>query len=194
MTRQPSLFSQRLRLDRPGVYATDAESLLAYFETNKSHLQPWAPPQPLDYYTLGYWEDAVCKAQDNEAKDKGAGFLMRKAQTDGGCIIGVITLSEIVRGAFQACYLGYNLDHTQQGKGLMQEALQLTIGYAFDTLNLHRIMANYRPENARSAKTLEALGFKIEGTAENYLLIDGHWRDHVLTALTNPQWRNSSNA
>ncbi|EKL2416765.1 hypothetical protein PQ218_001162 [Salmonella enterica] len=28
----------------------------------------------------------------------------------------------------------------------------------------------------------------IEGYAKDYLLIDGQWRDHVLTALTTPLW------
>ncbi|MFV8766233.1 30S ribosomal protein S5 alanine N-acetyltransferase, partial [Yersinia enterocolitica] len=27
-----------------------------------------------------------------------------------------------------------------------------------------------------------------EGYAKDYLLIDGQWRDHVLTALTNKEW------
>ncbi|MEG2828171.1 MAG: 30S ribosomal protein S5 alanine N-acetyltransferase, partial [Edwardsiella sp. (in: enterobacteria)] len=26
------------------------------------------------------------------------------------------------------------------------------------------------------------------GYAKNYLLINGKWQDHVLTALTNPEW------
>ena len=47
-------------------------------------------------------------------------------------------------------------------------------------------MANYRPENDRSRKLLERLGFVREGLARDYLFIDGAWRDHVLTALTNP--------
>jgi ribosomal-protein-alanine N-acetyltransferase len=47
-------------------------------------------------------------------------------------------------------------------------------------------MANYRPENERSGILLERLGFVREGLAKDYLFIDGQWRDHVLTSLTNP--------
>lgn len=32
------------------------------------------------------------------------------------------------------------------------------------------------------------LGFKVEGYAYDYLLINGRWEDHVLTSLTNPAW------
>ena len=49
-------------------------------------------------------------------------------------------------------------------------------------------MANYMPHNHRSGKLLERLGFEREGYAKDYLLIDGQWRDHVLTALTNKEW------
>ena len=50
-----------------------------------------------------------------------------------------------------------------EGQGLMAEALRATNAFMFDSLHLHRIMANYRPENARSARLLERLGFVKEG-------------------------------
>ena len=46
-------------------------------------------------------------------------------------------------------------------------------------------MANYVPSNRKSASVLARLGFTIEGYAREYLFIDGAWRDHVLTSLTN---------
>ena len=33
---------------------------------------------------------------------------------------------------------------------------------------------------------LRGLGFVPEGYARDYLFIDGAWRDHIMTALTNP--------
>jgi len=68
----------------------------------------------------------------------------------------------------------------------MSEALRAGDGFAFEELRLHRIMANYRPENERSARLLERLGFVREGIARDYLFVDGAWRDHVLTSLTHP--------
>ncbi len=49
---------------------------------------------------------------------------------------------------------------------------------------MHRIMANYMPHNMRSGHLLTKLGFEREGYAKQYLQINGEWRDHVLTALT----------
>ncbi|MGN7512099.1 hypothetical protein [Aeromonas salmonicida] len=36
-----------------------------------------------------------------------------------------------------------------------------------------------------SAALLERLGFEREGYARDYLMINGRWEDHILTALLN---------
>lgn len=48
-------------------------------------------------------------------------------------------------------------------------------------------LANYIPDNQRSGRVLERLGFEQEGFAKDYLEINGKWADHILTALTNPK-------
>ncbi len=70
----------------------------------------------------------------------------------------------------------------------MFEALERSIRYIFEELSIQRIMANYMPINTRSAKLLNFLGFTIEGYAKNYLLINGRWEDHILSALSLDQW------
>ncbi|MGF6790205.1 RimJ/RimL family protein N-acetyltransferase [Paraburkholderia sp. 35.1] len=47
------------------------------------------------------------------------------------------------------------------------------IDHVFSTLQLHRVTANYRPDNLRSARLLERLGFENEGLARAYPKIDG---------------------
>jgi ribosomal-protein-alanine N-acetyltransferase len=101
-------------------------------------------------------------------------------------VIGFVNFNAFQRGPFQACLLGYSLDEHHQGKGVMFEALERAIAHVFGELKLHRIMANYLPDNARSGKLLERLGFVREGYARNYVHIDGRWRDHVLTSLVSP--------
>ena len=64
----------------------------------------------------------------------------------------------------------------------MYDAIRHAVPAVMDALGLHRVMANYMPENARSAKVLERCGFVIEGFAESYLMIGGKWRDHILTS------------
>ena len=69
--------------------------------------------------------------------------------------------------------------------------LRITGGFMFAAMRLHRIMANFRPENERSRRLLQRLGFVEEGFARAYLFIDGAWRDHVLTSLTNPSYSDA---
>lgn len=97
-------------------------------------------------------------------------------------------LSNIIRGAFQAANLGYRTGKNQQGQGYMTEALEAIVAHAFKRWRLHRIMANYQPWNTASGHLLQKLGFEKEGFAKNYLYIQGAWRDHILTAKTNPDW------
>ena len=50
-------------------------------------------------------------------------------------------------------------------------------------------MAAYLPHNQRSANLLKRLGFVVEGYACDYLMINGQWQDHILTSLTNRNWK-----
>ncbi len=56
---------------------------------------------------------------------------------------------------------------------------------------MHRIAASYMPHNKRSEAVLKHMGFEREGFAKDYLLINGKWEDHILTALHNPNWKES---
>jgi ribosomal-protein-alanine N-acetyltransferase len=102
-------------------------------------------------------------------------------------MIASFTFANVVRGVFQACHLGYGIARRHEGKGLMYEAIDAGIRYAFGPLDFHRVMANYMPRNDRSGRLLERLGFEKEGYAKRYLKIDGLWEDHVLTAKIRTQ-------
>ena len=93
-------------------------------------------------------------------------------------LIGVFTLSEIVRGTFQSAYLGYYGHMRHAGRGLMTEAMGLVVEHAFRTIALHRIEANIQPENVRSIALAKRCGFRREGYSPRYLKIGGRWRDH----------------
>lgn len=97
---------------------------------------------------------------------------------------GVANLSEIVRGPFQNAYLGYYALEPHAGHGWMKVLLSAVLDEAFGELELHRVEANVRPENAASIGLVERLGFRREGFSPRYLFLDGAWRDHVRYAMT----------
>lgn len=181
-----TIYTQRLILAIPGEPA--GAQVLAYNQENREHLAPCEPPwtpRALDVRAIA---EALQRDTVLAADGRAYRFLIfDRSQGLGGKVIGRLNFTDVVRGAFQACYMGYSLAHDMQGRGYMTEAARAGISYMFETAMLHRIMANYMPENARSAAVLERLGFVIEGTARNYLFIAGAWRDHVLTSLTNPR-------
>ncbi|MCB8819612.1 GNAT family N-acetyltransferase [Microvirga rosea] len=119
--------------------------------------------------------------------DRSVGFIARELQ--GRRIIGVVNINEIVRGLFQSAYLGYYGMAGWQGQGLMREAVELVVLYAFDQLALHRLEANIQPGNAPSLALAKRLGFRHEGYSPRYLKIGGEWRDHERWAILSEDWR-----
>lgn len=181
----PVIETERLRLTLP--VADAAPQMLRYFEENREHLAPWWPPLPADFYTESYWRERLEKARADFKRDQAMHLVIFEREQPTGRVVGVCNFSSFIRGAFHACYLGYSIARRVEGRGMMREALQAAIRYVFDELRLHRIMANYLPTNERSGLLLRRLGFSVEGYARDYLLINDHWRDHVLTSLTNRQ-------
>lgn len=59
--------------------------------------------------------------------------------------------------------IGYVLAREYWGRGLMREALQALLEWAFGTLELHRVEAEVNPANEASWRLLERLGFQREG-------------------------------
>jgi ribosomal-protein-alanine N-acetyltransferase len=180
-----------LRLARPGMEGPLAAFLGANFD---GHLDRWSPPVGRGFFTESFWREKLRLATEEFHTDRAVRFVLQLRPGDAAPIamdapiVGTVNFTNLVRGPFQACHLGYQVALAQQGQGLMHEALEAGIRYMFTERRLHRIMANYRPENSRSARLLQRLGFRREGLAENYLFIDGAWRDHVLTALANPDF------
>jgi ribosomal-protein-alanine N-acetyltransferase len=99
--------------------------------------------------------------------------------------IGTVSLSNIVRGPFQSCHLGYKLDKDEINKGFMTEAVEKVINITFKDLKLHRIEANIMPKNKASLRVVEKLNFYNEGIAYKYLKINGKWEDHIHMVLLN---------
>lgn len=186
---QPELSTSRLRL-LPAAPEL-APAMLAYQLRNRAHFAPWDPTPGDMFFTELFWSMRLRQSVNAWDEGREARFMLVLPEAPQ-TVIGTVSLSNIVRGVFQACHLGYAIDQRHQGQGLMREALQAVIHFAFRELKLHRIQANYQPENARSGALLKRLGFEVEGRARDYLFLNGAWRDHVLTSLRNPGFDSSA--
>lgn len=181
----PFIESERciLRLLNEG----EEDAAIDFYAENKEHFAPVGPVWPDDFLTATFWKTQIQKNRNEFENDVSARMFVFARNKP--VPIGNVSLSGILRGAAQFCYLGYGLSKAKEGQGYMHEILLPTIEYAFSELNLHRLMANYIPTNERSAKVLKRLGFVEEGFAKEYLFLAGKWQDHVMTSKTNQNWQ-----
>lgn len=159
-----------------------AEELLALRLRNYHFFNPFEPIRPEPYFTLEEQKKMIEAGIRGAEQDQNYVFGVFLQHTDK--LIGRIELSGVARGPFQNANLGYFLDHGENGKGYMTEAIALCVNYAFNQLGLHRIQAGVMPRNQPSIRVLEKGGFRHEGLASKYLKINGIWEDHALYART----------
>ena len=182
---QREIATARLILTAPRL--EQATAMLDFVTRNRDHLKPWSPPTPPNFYTLDHLQEVVGKHTVALENGSAVRFWI-SPRDDAGRIIGSIGFSQIFRGPFCSCVLGYQIDQACEGKGLMSEALRAAMQYMFEEQKVHRVAANCQPANVRSGRLLMKLGFRIEGFAKEYLFIDGQWRDHVLTSRINERF------
>jgi ribosomal-protein-alanine N-acetyltransferase len=159
---------------------------LDYYTRNRTFLSEWNPIPPAEFYTLPYHQERLRVELSLMKEGRLARFwLFKREDVAFATAIGNIALNNIVRGAFQSCHLGYQLDAREINQGFITEALRRAIAFAFEDMQLHRIEANVMPRNLRSRRVLEKLGFVEEGLAQRYLKINGVWEDHIHFVMLN---------
>jgi ribosomal-protein-alanine N-acetyltransferase len=160
----------------------DAPLLAALVQRNREFLAPWDPIRPDEYFTLDGQRRAIQDALRQRDQQLGLPYAI----LDNGEIVGRVTLSNIVWGAFQSCNLGYWVSAERNGRGLATAAVGEIMRDAFVELRLHRIEAGTLLHNAASQRVLERNGFVRFGIAPRYLNIAGSWQDHAMYQALNP--------
>lgn len=160
----------------------DAPRLLAFDCRNREWLAPWEPLRDEAYFSSARVLSSI-KADATSVR-RGSGCRWHLFLKGDPTIVGSISLSNVVKGAFLSAHLGYRLDAQATGRGLMAEALNRVVTFAFDQ-GLHRLEANVMPRNTASRRLLVTAGFEEEGLARRYLKIAGVWEDHLHHVLFN---------
>ena len=87
--------------------------------------------------------------------------------------------------------IGYDLDPTYWGRGIMTEALHVVLKHGFEEMELNRIQAIIDSKNTRSMKLVHRLGFKKEGVLRQRSFFNGEFRDDVCFSLLKREWARS---
>ena len=161
---------------------SDIGTLIQYFAANDEHLSAYNPSLPASLRIDSYWRKQLLRARiDN---DRGItiniGIFLRDRPDK---LIGCLEIRDILKAPYNSCELGFSLDSRLTGQGFMLKSLSLMIGWLFTYLNVNRVHARYLPENSRSEKVLEILGFKREGLQRQAIITDKGSLDLVLAGL-----------
>jgi ribosomal-protein-alanine N-acetyltransferase len=166
--------------------ARDAAAWVEVRVRNEGWLAPWEgrpPAQPPASWADRHSAAVFAAMLRHQRKEARAGRLLPFAVLHQGRLAGAVTVGGIVRGAFDGAHVGYWVDERVAGRGVTTTAVALALDHCFGPVGLHRVEANVRPENARSLRVVEKLGFTEEGLHRRYLFIDEAWRDHRSFAL-----------
>jgi [ribosomal protein S5]-alanine N-acetyltransferase len=86
--------------------------------------------------------------------------------------------------------IGYIIDPARHQRGIATEAVAAMLDFCFGELHLHRVQALIQPDNTASRKLVEKLGFRGEGLLRDNVRVGETWRDEMLFALLETDWRS----
>lgn len=139
--------------------------------------------------------------QDSEEGTRAFLAVGLKAWKNKACIRWAITargkgqlLGEVKLFGFEyrsKAEIGYWLAESHRRKGLGTEAVAAVVSFGLCVMELHRIEAFARPDNAASCGMLEKLGFQREGVLRKFRCEGGHggvWNDAVVYGAMREEW------
>lgn len=93
----------------------------------------------------------------------------------------------------QRLEVGYILERSLWGSGVMKEALDEILSYCFTELGAHRVEASIAQENEASINLIQRLGFQSEGGVmrERISIGNGKWMSVKMFSLLEQEWRQS---
>jgi len=154
---------------------------------SRDFLVPWEPAWSRDAHSRAAYRRRLRRQQRDASDDVCYSYFLVRRSDDA--LMGGITLSSIQRGVAQSCSIGYWIGEPYARDGYMTEGLKSVLGHCFSSLGLHRVEAACMPNNDASQALLRRCGFRREGYARKYLKINGAWRDHLLFAVIEEEWR-----
>lgn len=165
----------RLRL----VRMKDSKTMERLILSNREWLRPWEatnPEGPNSFDIRGQIRMLLRQMDDNACLP----FVIE----ENGIIVGQLNVANILFGSVSSCVIGYWVVPEVAGRQITPTAVALVSDYLFNTVGIHRIEIDIRPENVSSLRVVEKLGFRYEGLKERFIHINGAWRDHYVFALT----------
>ncbi|MEO6668780.1 MAG: GNAT family N-acetyltransferase [Ferruginibacter sp.] len=103
-------------------------------------------------------------------------------QSDPGKLIGTTGFWRLDKAHYRA-EIGYMLHSDHWQKGIMKEAVSMSIDWAFAKTEIHSIEANINPGNEASAALLKSVGFEQEAYFKENYYFNGVFKDSIIFSL-----------
>jgi len=166
-----------------------AEEMFAVIDRSREHIGAWMP-----------WPERTRSVEDSRAY--GQRSLEEFAQRTQ-LALSILVDGNIVGGTgwtdwkqetdaigvdFASADIGYWIAHDFEGRGIVTQAVGRVVEFAIADHGLKRLTIRAEPENTRSWKVAERLGFTREGTMRSVCKFNGRWIDHHLYSLLDTEW------
>ncbi len=175
----PVLTTARLRLRQAQL--GDAEALFATFSDEEVMRYYGSLP----HYSIADSRELIEAQRERYARRASIRWNITLAGEDR--VIGSCGFHRFDEGYYRA-ELGYELNRTYWGQGIMSEAVSAVLTYGFAEMELHRIEAIIDDANARSKGLLLKLGFTYEGNLRERFYFNGHFEDEFFYGLLRDEW------
>lgn len=172
---------ENIRLEMPSPKM--AEELARVVRANLGHLQPWMP-----WATDNYGPEHARTWIETSLRAFEANGSFALVIFEGGNLIGTIGIHDLDNANHHTA-MGYWIDKTYVGRGIITRCCRMLLDHLFDTMELNRVQINANVENVRSRAIPERLGFTYEGILRKVEMVEGEFRDQAVYGLLRSEWQ-----
>ena len=122
-------------------------------------------------------------ARTEEARQAGRTLSLAIVDARSGVVLGSCDIRRPDREDPGLAEVGYLLAEEARGRGVATRALGLLIDWSFREIGMERVQALTHPNNPRSARVLERLGFQREGLLRRYRAGEAGREDRILFSI-----------
>lgn len=173
------------RLKLKVLNETYAGQSLHFYKEGAPVFNPVEPEKPANYYTERYQIALLRGEYQAFLQGQYLRYYLYRLE-EPNLIIGTVSFSDIKKGAYRSCILGYKLLPAYWRQGFATEAVSHLITALFEENQMHRIEAYTLSDNYASIGLLLRLGFSFESVANSVIRLNGRYVDHNRYYLINP--------
>lgn len=164
------------------IRLSSAAIIFESIDNSRKHLRPWLPFVDQTKNEIDT-KNFILSVLNSTSSKKDFIFEIWHAEQ----FVGLIALKELDKNNAKV-EIGYWLDKTMTGKGIMLKSCKALIAHSFRTLNLNRIMIKVAEDNIKSIAIPEKLGFVFEGIERDGEYINNRFTNLRVYSLLNNEF------